>query len=157
MFKQASDGPGLGVYVDDFELVAPKGKSAAIWKELEKHIEFKELPKYWDKKPTRHLGFHYTVEQKQVATGDLVTTVKAHMKEYFEDIVRRFEERTGVKVPDAPTPWLDARAEKGYEKETAEEGLFGSISISAYGWSLRCKGNQARPHYLYPQACTSYQ
>ena len=75
VFKQDT-GAGLGVYVDDFELVAPKGKSAAIWKELEKHIELKEPPKYWGKEPTRHLGCHYSVEQRKVATGDTITTIE---------------------------------------------------------------------------------
>ena len=130
IFKQDATGAGLGVYVDDFELVAPPGQSAGIWAELAKHIEFKEEPRYWGEAPTRHLGCNYTVERKKVATGDTVTTIRSQMKDYFLDIVRRFEERTGVTVPDAPTPWLDSGAASRHEQEQSQAGNFGDIAAS---------------------------
>ena len=52
------------------------------------------------------------------------------MKDYFEDIVVRFEERTGETVRPEPTPWLGAGSEKRYEAEAEQPGKHGEIAAS---------------------------
>ncbi len=85
--------------------------------ELDKFVEFKEPACYWNDKPVRHLGCFYTVARKKDSGVNQITSITSSMKEYFEDIVARFEERTGETVRPVPTPLLYAGAEKRYGAE----------------------------------------
>ena len=83
VYKQPKTGAGLGVYVDDFELVASAEDTPKIWKELEKHIEFKEPYHIWGEEPTRHLGCEYRVYRKSEPDGHTKMTVNLSMGDYF--------------------------------------------------------------------------
>ena len=76
VYKQPKTGAGLGVYVDDFELVASAEDTPKIWKQLEKHIEFGGEHVVWNDTPTKHLGCEYRVEQLVTKKGDKETTIK---------------------------------------------------------------------------------
>lgn len=77
VYRQSSSEAALGVYVDDFELMASPEDTPRIWRELEKHIEFGDEHTVWGEKPTRHLGCQYGVEQVVTKIGDKETTIKA--------------------------------------------------------------------------------
>ena len=129
-YKQNGTEAALRVYVDDFELHASAEDTPKIWARLEKHIEFKDKYQIWCKDPIPHLGCDYIVEMQATKTGAQITTFRAQMKAYFEDIVNRFEERMGVAVKSVETPWLDSSAEKRYQQELNEGGDYGWMAAS---------------------------
>ena len=100
---------GLGVYVDDFELMATEADTPKLWAELEKRIEFKEPYKVWGSEPTAHLGCDYEVRHSKETDGGKIIAIRANMAAYHLDIVRRFENILGVNVKEQrATPCLDA-------------------------------------------------
>ena len=130
IYRNMTNGAGLGVYVDDFELAASPEDTPKIWKALEQHIEFKDPYKVWDDaSPTRHLGCEYKVVSTTTKNSEVVTTIKSSMGDCFRDIVKRFEERMNVKVADAETPWLDPGAEKRYKDELTQPGKYGYMDM----------------------------
>ena len=130
IFKEPKSGAALGVYVDGFEMAAPGDRTADLWAELDKWIEFGKPAAVWGSEPVRHLGCHNTVEQKRTNDGEVLTTISSSMRSYCEDVVRRFEERIGNKVESSLTPWLNSGAESRYKKEMEECGQFGEIAAS---------------------------
>jgi hypothetical protein len=107
IYKEPKTEAGLGVYVDDFELVASPEDTPKIWKALEGQIEFGDEHHVWEGSHSRHLGCQYNVKRELTREGQTIMSVRASMEDYFKDIVRRFEQRMQVKVKDAETPWLD--------------------------------------------------
>ena len=136
IFKREKCGTAVGVYVDDFEMASDPKLTGGNWERLGKLIEFGKPQEVWGPdKSVRHLGCHYTVDQ--VADGEeLVTTITSEMGAYNEDVVRRFEERTGVTITPVATPWLDAGAERRYTAEQQTPGKYGKIAASPLMASL---------------------
>ena len=130
IYKQDGTDAGLGVYVDDFELVASAEDTPKIWKQLEKHIEFGGPHQVWGEKDTRHLGCQYQVSRLTDKKGEITTKIRAAMPDYFEDMVRRFESRMGIEIKPVDTPWLDAGAEKRHKEELSQPGKYGWVAAS---------------------------
>ena len=54
------------------------------------------------------------------------------MASYFENMMQKCEERTGVKATPVPPPWFGAGSEKQYAKQMKETGLFGGTASCIY-------------------------
>ena len=104
VYRQKGTGAGMGVYVDDFEVMATEADTPKIWAELEKHIEFGAPHKVWKEDDTRHLACQYKVFREKQKDGEIEMTIKASMPNYFRDIVNRFEKRMGVEIMEYHTP-----------------------------------------------------
>ena len=118
-------------------------------KKVETEIEFGAPHEVWGDKGNRHLGCYYQVFRQKEKDGSTLTTIRATMPEYFLDIVRRFEERMGVIVKDADTPWLDDAAAKRYQSEFDQEGVFGFMAASPLMGGLY-GARSARPDLIIP-------
>ena len=113
VFYHPSKNAEMIVYVDDFILIAPEQHEADIWKELDKHIEFKDPAA----PITRFLGVNHEFKYGKDGSVHMLTSAK----EYLRSAVDEYMKEIGVKsLKWVPTPSLDDRFDEAHAKRGAQ-------------------------------------
>jgi hypothetical protein len=112
VFRHPETSSIMTAYVDDFELEATDENAKRLWKELEKHIDFKDPPEYWGGQGVQHLGCRHKVKHLKQEGGHVETRHISDMTKYIEDLCARFEEKFSINLKASSTPFLDATAVK---------------------------------------------
>ena len=93
-------------------------------------VELNEACQVWGSTPVQHLGCDYTVKRIIDKDGEVLTKIRACMKDYNPNIVDKFEERRNITVKPAETPWLDAGIEQLYKVEFDQPGIYDWMAAS---------------------------
>ena len=106
VFRHPETDSIMTSYVDDFEIEALPEVSKILWKDIEKHIQFKYQPEYWEDQGVQHLGCRHKVTRIKDKDGHMTTTYTSDMTKYVENMCNNFEDKFGVKLKGAATPFL---------------------------------------------------
>ena len=98
------------VYVDDFILISPEAHEVKIWKQLDKHILFKDPAAL----VTRFLGVNHHFK----TLGDGTCQMLTEGREYLEAAVQEYMKEIGVSsLKCVPSPFIDDKFESEFAKE----------------------------------------
>ena len=113
MFYHPSKNAEMIVYVDDFILIAPERHEAGLWKELDKHIDFKDPAA----PVSRFLGVNHEFKYCKDGTVTMLTSAK----DYLRSAVDEYMKEIGVKsLKWVPTPSVEDRFDEAHAKKGAQ-------------------------------------
>ena len=81
VFYHPSKNAEMIVYVDDFILIAPEQHEAGIWKESDKHIDFKDPAA----PVTRFLGVNHEIKHSRDGSVCMLTNAKDYVRSAVDE------------------------------------------------------------------------
>ena len=122
------------VYVDDFILISPAKHEAQIWKELDKHILYKDPAAPLQ----RFLGVNHDISTRSDGTYDMLT----EGREYLQSAVKEYMKEIKVSsLPWVPTPSLEDKFEDHYAKKGKQADTVLSHLMKIMHLSRLCRGD----------------
>ena len=91
---------------------------------------FKDPPEYWKEQGVQHLGCRHKAKQVKDKDGHITTTHTSDMTKYMENLCKGFEEKFGIKLKAASTPFIDQIGMKKIAEKDEPEARFGQFAAS---------------------------